>query len=189
MATVLKGVNTVVAIRKLSEAKTKKAYIIPFQKDSDLNFTKDTDSETTKSGTVNSSKGLKNEFTFTVDDSDDEILDVLLDSALNDTTLEFWRIKLDKKNEKGEFYADYCWGDISKDEGSSDSEKAGERKFEVNVHDGMRQGFTTLNRDIKDELSYVFRGTDVFDESTNGGGEAYDVSKSATPQPKQTVSK
>ncbi len=184
MATSLKGVNTVVAVRRLSEAKTKAAYVLPFQTDGDYSRSRDTDSNTTKSGTLSSSKGLKTELSFTVYDSDDPVLEVLSDSMDNGTTLEFWRIKLDKKNEKGWFYADYMRGEISKDDQSSDPEKDAERKFEVNVSGKAQSGYTDLPHDVKEELSYVFRGAGIFDESNNGNGEALDASKIETPQSK-----
>ena len=183
MAKSLKGVNTVVAVRRLTEAGTSKGYVIPFQTDGDFTLSRDSDSDTTKSGTITSAKGLEVDFTFTTYDSDDPVLDVLADSLRHQTTLEFWLVKLDRKNSKGQVYADYMQGVISKDDQSSDPEKASERKWETAIDGEPQSGYTTLPADITSELSYIFRGLDVFSSENNGNGEAYDMSKIATPQP------
>lgn len=80
---VLKGKDVVVFVRKLADAKTKDGYLIPYQTDGDFDQSKDSDSTSTKSGNVATVGNPTTDFSISVLDSTDPILDVLEDSYYN----------------------------------------------------------------------------------------------------------
>lgn len=178
---VLKGKDIVVFVRKLSEAKQKDGYLIPYQTDGDFDQSKDSDSTATKSGNVATIGAPQTDFSIKVLDSEDPVLDLLEDSYYNDTVLEFWRVKLGKKNEGGKYFAHYMQGTISEDSQSASSDDNGEREFTVSVNGTPKRGYTEIPAGTQAQLDYLYKGVmKQADANTdNGGGEA--MTETATP--------
>ena len=178
---VLKGKDIVVFVRKLSEAKQKDGYLIPYQTDGDFDQSKDSDSTATKSGNVATIGAPQTDFSITVLDSEDPVLDLLEDSYYNDTVLEFWRVKLGKKNEGGKYFAHYMQGTISEDSQSASSDDNGEREFTVSVTGTPKRGYTEIPAGTQAQLDYLYKGVMKQAEANadHGGGEA--MTETATP--------
>lgn len=169
---VLKGKDVVVFVRKLADAKTKDGYLIPYQTDGDFDQSKDSDSTSTKSGNVATVGNPTTDFSISVLDSTDPILDVLEDSYYNNTKLEFWRVKLGKKDSSGKYFAHYMQGTISEDSQSASSDDNAEREFTVSVDGTPKRGYTTIPETSQAQIDYLYKGVMKQTTDTTGGGTA-----------------
>lgn len=176
----ISGSDVIVAVRKLSEAATKNAYIIPFQTDGDFDSSRDSDSTATKSGAVSTVGEVSTDFSVSVIDSTDPVLDLLEDSLYNKTKLEFWRIKLNKKDaSSSKVFAHYLQGTVSEDSQSASAGSDSTREFKVAVDGTPKRGYTTLPEAVQNEIDYVFKGISKTTGDPTGGGTA--ITETDTP--------
>lgn len=175
---VLDGKNKVVAVRKLSEEKTKKAYVVPYLTSTDFDPKRKSDTKATKSGPVTSIADIETSLKFECYDNTDPILDVLEDSLYNKEKLEFWVLKLDKKDEQGRCFGYYMQGSVSEISGKADPDANSTAEITVAVDGEPKRGYTTLPETVQAQIDYVFRGIDLLGED-NGKGIA--VSETETP--------
>lgn len=172
LPTVLKGINTIIYARKLSEAKTKDAYLLPFLTSTDLTLSRSSKSTVTKSGPVANIGEVETDFSFEILDNDDPIIDLIHQSALNKETLEFWVVETDKTDSQGRAYSHYLQGIVSKDAHSSDPDSNSTRKITVGVNGTPKEGYLELNDSMRKQLDYVYKGLLNLSADETGKGVA-----------------
>lgn len=180
MANKLQGKRVLVAVRKLSEQATKDAYILPLQTSGDFDLSRDTDTTTTKDGIVSTSGGLELDFSVELLDSDDVVLDLLEDSLINETMLEVWRIKLDKKDSQGRAFAHYMHARVTEDSQGADADDIATREFTFTNEGEPKRGYLTLPTTIQEAIDYAFKGLE--DTTTDANGKGVASSETNTPQ-------
>lgn len=171
-AKVLKGINTIVMVRKLSEASAKDAYMAPYLTSDDFDPSRDSDSTSTKSGNVATLGEIETDFSFEMLDNDDPIMDVLYQSLTDNIKLEFWLVKLDKLDSNKRAYAIYMQGTVSEDSLSADSGDNSTREITVAVDGTPKAGYTTIPDNLKSQIEYVFKGVAKQSDDATGGGVA-----------------
>lgn len=180
MANKLQGKRVLVAVRKLSEQATKDAYILPLQTSGDFDLSRDTDTTTTKDGIVSTSGALELDFSVELIDSDDVVLDLLEDSLINETMLEVWRIKFDKKDSQGRAFAHYMHAKVTEDSQSADADDIATREFTFTNEGDPKRGYLVLPTNIQEAIDYAFKGLE--DTTTNATGNGVASSETNTPQ-------
>lgn len=94
----LPGKRMVSYFRLLKNANKEDAELVPLEGDSSLSLKRDTKSVTTKSGNISTSSGLTTEIDQTFYEGISKVSDEFYDAILEDQTVEYWLVDLDRQN-------------------------------------------------------------------------------------------
>lgn len=165
---ILQGFEGVVMVRQLDKAKTEDAQLVPYLTSTDFELSRDSDSTSTKSGNVAKVGSLSTDFSFETLDSTSPVIDMLKESLVNKTQLEFWFVKLDRLDSTGKkVLANYMRGRVSKDSYSGDPDDNGTREFTIAVDGEPKEGYTKIPDGLRDQVNYIFQGL-LKNDGTNG---------------------
>ena len=104
----LPGKRMVSYFRLLKNANKEDAELVPLEGDSSLSLKRDTKSVTTKSGNISTSSGLTTEIDQTFYEGISKVSDEFYDAILEDQTVEYWLVDLDRQNSEGKFWSIYA---------------------------------------------------------------------------------
>lgn len=164
----LSGDDTVCYVRKLSNAKTEAASLIPAQTSFEFDLKRDSDTTDTKDGGFATTASLETDVEVDFLNNTSKIADQLVDSILNNEVLEIWGVVRKRRNKDGKYFAWYMRGTVSEDDNSNDAGDTSERDVSFSISGTPQRGWTTLTDGQAAELDYVFRGLDVVTEGEDG---------------------
>lgn len=172
--TILQGIDTVGAFRKLANASTEEASIVPWQTGLDLDMQRDSDTTSTKDGAVPTQGALETDFETDFINNTSAIADAMSDSIVDGDVLEGWVIYRKRLNAQGQAYAWYLRCTVSEDDNSNDSDDNSTREVSFNVNGTPKRGWVTLPASVQEAIDYVFRGLGkVTDDDETGQGVAW----------------
>lgn len=178
----LPGKRMVSYFRLLKNAAKEDAEVVPLEGDSSLSLKRDTKSVTTKSGNISTSSGLTTEIDQTFYEGISKISDQFYDAILEDQTVEYWLVDLDRQNSEGKFWSIYARARVTEDKPSFKADSTAERSPKMSVIGTPKRGYTALSDYDKDMLDYAFRGigkvdSELKEDGTDGSGTPYDSTK------------
>lgn len=169
----LKGVNAVAFARKLSNASTKEAELIPWQTSLSFDPSRDSDSTVTKDGNVNTQSSVSTDLEIEFINNTSAIADAFYDSLLDGDKMEFWIVHKDRKNADGKYFSWYVQTSVSEDSNDNDADDNSTRDVTFSVDGTPKRGWTALSDQQSSDVDYVFRGLDKVtgtgSTETNGG--------------------
>ncbi|MDI6553094.1 phage major tail protein, TP901-1 family [Leuconostoc falkenbergense] len=169
----LKGVNAVAFARKLSDASTKEAELIPWQTTLSFDPSRDSNSTVTKDGNVNTQSSVSTDLEIEFINNTSAIADAFYDSLFDGDKIEFWIVHKDRKNAEGKYFSWYAQTSVSEDSNDNDADADSNRDVTFSVDGTPKRGWTTLTDQQSSDIDYVFRGLDIVtgtgSTETNGG--------------------
>ncbi len=178
----LAGKRMVSYFRLLKNANKEDAELVPLEGDSSLSLKRDTKSVTTKSGNISTSSGLTTEIDQTFYEGISRVSDEFYDAILENQTVEYWLVDLDRQNSEGRFWSIYARARVTEDKPSFKADSTAERSPKMSVIGTPKRGYTALSDYDKAMIDYAFRGigkvaTDAKEDGTDGNGTPYDAEK------------
>ncbi len=178
----LAGKRMVSYFRLLKNANKEDAELVPLEGDSSLSLKRDTKSVTTKSGNISTSSGLTTEIDQTFYEGISKVSDEFYDAILEDQTVEYWLVDLDRVNSEGKYWAIYARARVTEDKPSFKADSTAERSPKMSVIGTPKRGYTALSDYDKAMIDYAFRGIGKVDanakeDGTDGNGSPYDAEK------------
>ncbi|MCZ9642002.1 phage major tail protein, TP901-1 family [Lactobacillus jensenii] len=171
---VLQGIDTLLYVRLLENAKTERAQLIPYQTSLSFDPQRDIDTTKTKSGNVPTSSSLETDLEVEFVNNISKVSDDLYDSLIKSKKIEAWIIHRKRKNSEGKYFAWYMRGIVSEDSNDNDPDDNSTRDVTFTIEGEPQRGWLTLPGDAQEELAYVFRGMGVISDSdTTGEGTAW----------------
>ncbi|MGC4020252.1 MAG: phage major tail protein, TP901-1 family [Muricomes sp.] len=161
---VIQGKRIVYLYRILKESTTNDATAIAFTSENSRSKSRDSDTVSTKSGTIRVPKDVEIEIQTTAlfAGENDEIIGKL-EKALDDgEVLEIWEVNLDKPQAgvgTDKFAAKYYHGYITSFELSSNSEDHAEASLEFAIEGKGADGYATVTEEQQALAEYVFKDT------------------------------
>ena len=172
----INGSNVLGLFRLEKNAATEKAAIINYQTSLDFEFKRDSDSTSTKTGSLSTSGSLETTIKFSFVDNISKVSDDIRTSILNAEPAELWQVQLDRKNSEGKYFGCYVRGTVSSDSAKNDDGDNSTRECEFKCDRAPQYGWTDLDATIKEALSYAYQGIGVISDSDKqGGGKAYNT--------------
>lgn len=154
----LQGADTLMFIRKLSDASTKNGALIPYQTEGEFDPSRDTDTTQTKSGVVATKAALETDLSFSYIMNTSAASDALFDSLLQGDKVEIWVLYHERKNSAGQYFAFYMQGVLSELDNSNDADDNSVVEAKVAVDGTPQRGWTTLPEDVAAQVDYAFAG-------------------------------
>ena len=190
----LAGKRMVGFFRLLKNAATEDAQVVPLEGDASLSLKRDSKSTTTKSGNIATSSALTTEIDQSFYEGISKVSDEFYDAILNNETVEYWLVDLDRVNTEGKHWAIYARARVTEDKPSFKADGTAERSPKMTVIGEPRRGYTSLSNYDEDMLAYAFRGVGAVGESpkddgTDGNGTAYEKVDSTKDTVPDTTSK
>lgn len=177
------GINSFIMLRRLSEEGTASAVKIALQTTHTLTVSRDTDSQATKDGNIVTDAPAETELEVENIGSDDELNDLLWESAEKGTKVEVWEVQKNRTkviDDKKHYFMKYMQGSVNEMEADNDADDSvtGDATFSI---DGTpKWGWGTLPEAIEEAMDYAFRGIEaITDSDKTGGGIGFD--EEATP--------
>ncbi|WP_301049767.1 phage tail tube protein [Lactobacillus intestinalis] len=189
----LPGKRMVSYFRLLKNANKEDAELVPLEGDSSLSLKRDTKSVTTKSGNISTSSGLTTEIDQTFYEGISKVSDEFYDAILEDQTVEYWLVDLDRQNSEGKFWSIYARARVTEDKPSFKADSTAERSPKMSVIGTPKRGYTALSDYDKAMIDYAFRGigkiaADTKEDGTDGNGTPYDGTKALEDKvPTETI--
>ena len=170
----MQGNDTVLFARKLKDASKISGQMIPYQTNTTLGMTRDSDSNSTKSGSVPTQSALSTELSVEFMNNWSKIADQLYDSLVDGERMEFWVVYRKRLNATGQVFAWYMRGTVSEDSNENESDDNSTRETTIQIEGTPQRGWTDLSEEAKEKLSYVFKGLGVrATEDADGDGTAW----------------
>ncbi|MBA4699231.1 MAG: phage major tail protein, TP901-1 family [Ruminococcus sp.] len=170
---VIQGKRIVYLYRRLKDATLVDAMAIAFTTENSTSKSRDSDTVSTKSGTIRVPQDTEVEISTTAlfASENDEIVRKI-ESALDDGELmEIWEVNLDKKGTEADaekFFAKYYQGYVSSFELSSNSEDHVEASLEFAINGKGVDGYATVTEEQQELADYIFKNTTKETEGTEG---------------------
>ncbi|MBD5429998.1 phage major tail protein, TP901-1 family [Lactobacillus sp.] len=171
----VQGINWITYFRLLENEGKEDALLVPWEDSGEFNRSRDSESKTTKSGSITTGGGMESEMNFECADTV-SALTADLDRAINkNLPVEIWRINHQIKNGEGKYLAYYMQGVVSENNLSADNDDTATRSITVTGKGTPQKGWLGLTDDQEAELDYVFRGIkQLKDDDQTGEGVAFD---------------
>jgi len=163
---VIQGKRIVYLYRLLSEAAENAATAIAFSTENSTSKSRDSDTVSTKSGTIRVPQDVEVEISTTAlfASENDEMIGKL-DTAIDDgAVVEIWEVNLDKPGTDtnvGKYSAKYYQGYVTSLELSSNSEDHAEYSLEFAINGTGAKGYATVSDEQQELASYVFKDTPI----------------------------
>lgn len=176
----LQGADTLMFIRKLSDAGTKNGALIPYQTEGEFDPSRDTDTTQTKSGVVATKAALETELSFSYIMNTSAASDALFDSLLDGDKVEAWVLYHGRTNASGQYFAFYMQGVVSELDNSNDADDNSTVEAKISVDGTPQRGWTSLPEDVQAQVDYAFAGLGNASSGTAWGDSDAGVNGSAT---------
>ncbi|MCC4331540.1 phage major tail protein, TP901-1 family [Limosilactobacillus reuteri] len=177
----IQGIDNVTFFRMLKHEKEMDAQLIPHQTSQDFTLSRDSDTTTTKDGTISTTGGLETELETEFVDAISRASDEMQTAVLNAEEVELWRVNVRRRNAEGKCFGWYMRGTVSEDGSSNDADDASTRDVTFSITGKPKRGWVTLPESIKEEIDYGFRGlAAITDEDNTGDGVAYTDDEAGT---------
>lgn len=161
---VIKGKRIIYLYRLLKEAATNDATAIAFTTENSRSKSRDSDTITTKDGTIRVPGEVETEISTTAifANENDEMIDKLEKAIDSGEKVEIWEVNLDKPEKtesQSKFAAKYYQGYVTSLELSSNSEDHAEYSLDFGIEGIGADGYATVTDTQKELASYVFKDT------------------------------
>lgn len=161
---VIKGKRIIYLYRILKEAATNDATAIAFTTENSRSKSRDSDTVTTKDGTIRVPGEVETEISTTAlfASENDEMI-AKIEKAIDDgDKVEIWEVNLDKPGtdtNSGKFAAKYFQGYVTSFELSSNSEDHAEASLDFGIEGKGADGYATVTDEQQELAAYVFKDT------------------------------
>lgn len=166
------GVDIILLYRLLKDEKQQAAWKLAFQTEHEVGLSRDSNSEPTKDGAVQSLSQLEYSFSATsIVSVGDKHIKELRQALIDGDLLEIWEIN---KAEKGtgdnadKYAATYYQGFITEFSQTANTEDAVELSLEFAINGIGQEGFATLTDDQAEVVQYNFKDTTQVTDSEEG---------------------
>lgn len=161
---VIKGNRIVYLYRILKEEATNDASAIAFTTENSRSKSRDSDTVTTKDGTIRVPGEVETEISTTaIFASENDEMIAKVEKALDDgEKVEIWEVNLDKKGtdtNTGKFAAKYFQGYVTSFELTSNSEDHAEASLDFGIEGKGVDGYATVTDEQQEIAAYVFKDT------------------------------
>lgn len=169
---VIKGKRIIYLYRILKDAATKTATAIAFSTENSRTKSRDSDTVSTKDGTIRVPGDVEVEISTTAlfASENDEMIGKLESAIDSGEKVEIWEVNLDKKgteSNESKYAAKYYQGYVTSFELSSNSEDHVEASLDFGIEGTGADGFATVTDEQQELASYAFKDTTV--ESAEAG--------------------
>ena len=169
---VIKGKRIIYLYRILADASTKTATAIAFSTENSRTKSRDSDTVSTKDGTIRVPGDVEVEISTTAlfASENDEMIGKLESAIDSGEKVEIWEVNLDKKgteSNESKYAAKYYQGYVTSFELSSNSEDHVEASLDFGIEGTGADGFATVTDEQQELASYAFKDTTV--ESAEAG--------------------
>lgn len=161
---VIKGKRIIYLYRILKDAATDDATAVAFTTENSKSKSRDSDTVTTKDGTIRVPGEVETEISTTAlfASENDAMIDKL-EKALDDgDKVEIWEVNLDKpgtSDNESKFAAKYFQGYVTSFELSSNSEDHAEASLDFGIEGKGVDGYATVTDEQQELAAYVFKDT------------------------------
>ena len=161
---VIKGKRIIYLYRILKDAATDDATAVAFTTENNKSKSRDSDTVTTKDGTIRVPGEVETEISTTAlfASENDAMIDKL-EKALDDgDKVEIWEVNLDKpgtSDNASKFAAKYFQGYVTSFELSSNSEDHAEASLDFGIEGKGVDGYATVTDEQQELAAYVFKDT------------------------------
>lgn len=161
---VIKGKRIIYLYRILKDAATKTATAIAFSTENSRTKSRDSDTVSTKDGTIRVPGEVEVEISTTAifASENDEMIGKLEGAIDSGEKVEIWEVNLDKKGSESDaskYAAKYYQGYVTSFELSSNSEDHAEASLDFGIEGTGADGFATVTDEQQELASYVFKDT------------------------------
>lgn len=163
---VIKGKRIIYLYRILKDAATKTATAIAFSTENSRTKSRDSDTVSTKDGTIRVPGDVEVEISTTAlfASENDEMIGKLESAIDSGEKVEIWEVNLDKKgteSNESKYAAKYYQGYVTSFELSSNSEDHVEASLDFGIEGTGADGFATVTDEQQELASYAFKDTTV----------------------------
>ncbi|MGN0422866.1 MAG: phage major tail protein, TP901-1 family [Lachnospiraceae bacterium] len=161
---VIKGIRIIYLYRILKDAATDDATAVAFTTENNKSKSRDSDTVTTKDGTIRVPGEVETEISTTAlfASENDAMIDKL-EKALDDgDKVEIWEVNMDKpgtSDNASKFAAKYFQGYVTNFELSSNSEDHAEASLDFGIEGKGVDGYATVTDEQQKLAAYVFKDT------------------------------
>lgn len=161
---VIKGNRIIYLYRILRDAATDDATAVAFTTENSKSKSRDSDTVTTKDGTIRVPGEVETEISTTaIFASENDTMISKLEKALDDgDKVEIWEVNMDKPGtteNQGKFAAKYFQGYVTSFELSSNSEDHAEASLDFGIEGKGADGYATVTDEQQELAEYVFKDT------------------------------
>lgn len=161
---VIKGNRIIYLYRILRDAATDDANAVAFTTENSRSKSRDSDTVTTKDGTIRVPGEVETEISTTaLFASENDTMISKLEKALDDgDKVEIWEVNMDKPGtteNQGKFAAKYFQGYVTSFELSSNSEDHAEASLDFGIEGKGVDGYATVTDEQQELAAYVFKDT------------------------------
>lgn len=161
---VVKGNRIICLYRILKDAATDDATAIAFTTENSRSKSRDSDTVTTKDGTIRVPGEVETEISTTaIFASENDAMIAKLEKALDDgDKVEIWEVNMDKpgtSDNASKFAAKYFQGYVTSFELSSNSEDHAEASLDFGIEGKGADGYATVTDEQQELAEYVFKDT------------------------------
>ena len=161
---VIKGKRIIYLYRILKDAATKTATAIAFSTENSRTKSRDSDTVSSKDGTIRVPGEVEVEISTTAlfSSESDEMIGKLESAIDSGEKVEIWEVNLDKKGTESnvdKYAAKYYQGYVTSFELSSNSEDHAEASLDFGIEGTGADGFATVTDEQQELASYVFKDT------------------------------
>lgn len=170
---VIEGKRIVYLYRLMKEATQADALAIAFTTENSTSKSRDSDTVSTKSGTIRVPQDMEVEISTTaLFASENDAIIRKIESAIdNGDLMEIWEVNLDKKGtgeDAEKFAAKYYQGYVTSFELSSNSEDHAEASLDFAINGKGADGYATVTEEQQELADYIFKDTLKETEGTEG---------------------
>lgn len=161
---VIKGNRIIYLYRILKDAATDDATAVAFTTENSKSKSRDSDTVTTKDGTIRVPGEVETEISTTAlfASENDAMIDKLEKALDNGDKVEIWEVNLDKpgtSDNASKFAAKYFQGYVTSFELSSNSEDHAEASLDFGIEGKGVDGYATVTDEQQEFAAYVFKDT------------------------------
>ena len=161
---VIKGNRIIYLYRILKDAATDDATAVAFTTENNKSKSRDSDTVTTKDGTIRVPGEVETEISTTaLFASENDAMSDKLENALDDgDKVEIWEVNMDKpgtSDNASKFAAKYFQGYVTNFELSSNSEDHAEASLDFGIEGKGVDGYATVTDEQQELAAYVFKDT------------------------------
>ena len=160
----IKGKRIIYLYRILKDAATSDATAIAFTTENSRSKSRDSDTVTTKDGTIRVPGELETEISTTAifASENDEMISKIEKAIDNGDKMEIWEVNLDKPGtdaNSSKFASKYFQGYVTNFELSSNSEDHAEASLDFGIEGKGADGYATVTDEQQEIAAYVFKDT------------------------------
>lgn len=157
VTTAINGANKVLFARRLSDEATLAGTRISLQTTHSLEISSDDNTTETKDGNITVAGNPETELSLEFLGSDDPVVSLLEDAAMNHDVFEFWEVNFEKPAATGKYPAKYMQAVVTKFSSDADADDFNTIKVELKVNGVPKKGMATIDKKTIGDLQYAFK--------------------------------